>query len=1294
MPHLPVLGLAVCLSLQAAAWTVVEGVTPKYAHRAEWDGRGDTLLRPQDENYHGDVFTAGIPVPAADFDLSFATVFNSTAGNNPCRIGLVLSDGMAEQVVDVRADGVGPCKFAKVVYNAHRTEFLLKAKGASLSVYHAEPGAAWEMLGEIPLAVRAKTVNFRMVPKHHLHLQDLSVGASGPVPRRRTQRLFAADESLLQPLDGASVAKQGERLDIPLVGCTKLKIDFSGAPNGGILYVKRQDGSDAAFPVYLMDDTFTMPCDVFPKWKRGDKLTFRNSRVSVGWLGQQYVFPRMKLFCSSRDMVEHGRDILRELELLPDFSKHVLTLAFDVDDAGDLSIWIDGSYRISFKKPQKAWFSCNKGCTYRLESSPAKASRYLPLDLAAKPKARAFAAAKLSGLKPGLKTLDGVPFDIVKPLDSQDVGLAQMGMGEWGLGSNAYRSRAPMDGFPMEVHFRLPPAPYVKAHFVFALDPAKDKRKTMRFRLARYSGAGVGSNMIVDTPVDFTDGVPATVKRIGEVSLNGEKAPLYRHTVMLPFGECLDFATHGEYVDFEAVGAEDGVADSAFSIFALTLERAPFVLDMKQRVAGNVFTRDEEKSTAVTLVSTRAAKGELAWTVSDERGNALFSGSSPIAAASAGERSEAGIDLGKLKDCGLYRLDIALKDERGETLLTHPARAAVVPELGRLADADILMSPYATWYFDSAHGGPTNHAWCLPVLQKLGIHKVTWAKPTAEESKRFLVTGNGSAKVANPDFFDYATGKYKPRDGKDGETWVVEDLKRQIAEKPWVDHVTVWHENCPPPGVPEEILGLPVPAATPKDREYAAFFNEAGRIVRKHFPGLRIKVGNSLGSSGACFRTFRGGAKPEYLDAIGMEPVNASVPPERMQIDCLQGMQVSKAAAEHYAKRPVKADGCHEFVSRPVQRIGEDAQARFYMRDILVSLANGFTLISPGGPFDGTTSYHDTVWGGTGYCSRRPYLYPRKACVAYAVLTKAIDAPTAMREVDTGSKSVYALEFRRGDGKFATAIWTTRGKTALKVEGAGGRSVSMMGRERSFGGLFGKNLVLASEEPSYLMTDDPIGKLSVVERRYAETAIGKGATVASALDDLSSVTVEPDVQYKNTRLQCLPVLTPSSAIGVSQAVDSERGACLRLAIDPKSPCASKFLSEYTTLRFKKPAVLPKDATEVGLWVKGDSGCGQVRYELEDAKGNVYKNLQTGGGSVDFYDADMRQSFDFDGWNYLHVNFAKRHNMWTKTGYKSPDWMVPPVRVTAITVSLNRFVPHLDGMAAVKGEVRISGLGGF
>ena len=424
-----------------------------------------------------------------------------------------------------------------------------------------------------------------------------------------------------------------------------------------------------------------------------------------------------------------------------------------------------------------------------------------------------------------------------------------------------------------------------------------------------------------------------------------------------------------------------------------------------------------------------------------------------------------------------------------------------------------------------------------------------------------------------------------------------------------------------------------------------------------------------------------------------MEPVNGVVPPERMQIDCLQGMQVSKAAAEHYAKRPVKADGCHEFISRPVQRVGEDAQARYYMRDILVSLANGFTLISPGGPFDGDTAYHDTAWGGASYAFRKPYLYPKKSCVAYAVLTKSIDAPTAMREVDTGSKSVYALEFRRADGKYATAVWTTRGKAALKVEGASGGTVSMMGRERSFGGLFGKNLVLASEEPSYLMTDDPIVKLSVVERRYEETAIGKGATVACALDDLSSVTAEPDPQYKNTRLQCLPVLTPSSAIKVSSTVDSDKGACLQLAIDPKSPCESKFLSEYTTLRFGTPVLLPKDATEAGLWVKGDSGCGQVRYELEDAKGNVYKNLQTGSGAVDFYDADMRQSFDFDGWNYLHVNFAKRHNMWTKTVYKSPDWMAPPLRVNAITVSLNRFVPHLDGMAAVKGEVRISGLGG-
>ena len=68
-------------------------------------------------------------------------------------------------------------------------------------------------------------------------------------------------------------------------------------------------------------------------------------------------------------------------------------------------------------------------------------------------------------------------------------------------------------------------------------------------------------------------------------------------------------------------------------------------------------------------------------------------------------------------------------------------------------------------------------------------------------------------------------------------------------------------------------------------------------------------------------------------------------------------------------------------------------------------------------------------------------------------------------------------------------------------------------------------------------------------------------------------------------------------------------ASLELTFDTeaKTPFpATEFVTEYTTVRLNKPVEIPGVAGLLGLRVKGDSGWGQVRFEIEDAKGEVFK----------------------------------------------------------------------------------------
>ncbi len=108
---------------------------------------------------------------------------------------------------------------------------------------------------------------------------------------------------------------------------------------------------------------------------------------------------------------------------------------------------------------------------------------------------------------------------------------------------------------------------------------------------------------------------------------------------------------------------------------------------------------------------------------------------------------------------------------------------------------------------------------------------------------------------------------------------------------------------------------------------------------------------------------LRAGAKPEYYDYIGIETPSQVICPEKLQEVGLQGLVISKDIASHLTGRPVAVNGCWEYVYRCERDMGEVQQAEWYMRDILISLANGMKLIGPGIFFDCASGYGNGLWG-------------------------------------------------------------------------------------------------------------------------------------------------------------------------------------------------------------------------------------------------------------------------------------------------------------------------------------------
>ncbi len=1027
-----------------------------------------------------------------------------------------------------------------------------------------------------------------------------------------------------------------------------------------------------------------------------------DAAVDIGFV-RQYVRPHLEPYGCRQKMVPSGYQVVTNWASFPPASSHPLRLGFDFRPDGSAGIWLEGSYIQRFEKrgaPRLgvAAVEIETNAVARLEKLPpatadVDTSRYLLIPLDAKPLPGPFSnAAYASPLAAGVGHFGGAPIRVVPPVAAPDVGRCRTGKGGWALEVDDYTGRTPLFGFPSAIHYRVPSAAYTRAHILFALDDNKKRERILTVRLARYIKNGSGENMIGDRVVKLAEGdMPPDIEQVGAIVRDGREYPVYRMAVVLNLAPVMDFAHGGGYLDFELLGKRSGVhadnaSTSAFTILGVTLEKSPvsFAVKPPSGAPGNVFTADEaDRHTTLALYAERDnAEANLSWRAYGIDGKNVFTGSKHLSFAHAGERGEVRLDLSRVSDPGLYYLDTVVDD--GVTAVTNGARFAILPPSGRVVDK--YRSPYATWWFFGSHGSPDKYEIGGPIMQKAGIRKMSYRGLSTNACERYDITFTGNVKAPGQGNFDPATGHFKDADGLSGEEWFRREVQRQIDAVPWVDHILIWHESCPPSAIPEEVLGLPVPEATDADRAAGAYVNECGRLVRKYFPKLRIQIGNSSASIGAAFRPFRGGAKPEYYDSIGIETPSQTMMPERLLVWGLQGMVISKEVASLYAKRDVALAGCWEYVYRTERALGEQVQAEWYVRDVLISLANRMTLISPAILFDVRNSYYNTLWGRAGMLLRAPGCYPKRSYVAYAALTKALDGVTLLGQHDTGSTTVYGLSFRRADGRHASAFWCARGEAELALGLKGpAEATDMYGKPLRFlgGGIFGgPRRIVASEGPVYVVSDEPVTDVRIAKRTFRQAeAVAAACKEVYRFDSASSVSNAPDARIESKWHLCLPIMKPSKDFSVAEVDDPEHGRCLEVSLDTSRTNVSHYVTEYTTLRLAEPAVIEGPANRLGIWVKGNSSWGQVRFEIEDAEGGIFVNYSH-PKNWDTLDWQGLLCVNFDGWSFVSVRlddkglqysdkYGLSNSPWQKEAGKGTRKIDFPVKLRAVTVGINR-----------------------
>ncbi len=1272
---------------------------------------------------------------------------------------LVFAAGGQEHKVRVAADQIAGKALEAKLGNWAWQELGIRANGKKLA-FHLAADRVFKPFAEIELPFVPETLNFAASADKHFGLTDMLLSDGDGLPQHPATKHFASFKSLEQPIANAKTAAEGEKLALAPAPKAGVRMILGSAQ--ATLTLTWADGKKTSYPIKVGDYKPTIPAKVAGV-ERGKAHELKDATISLAHNLTQFVRPKMNPFMSSYSVEPQLIDVVRDWNTLPAASKHAIDV--DLVKAGDnVQIWLDGSYATTVSGPKA---SVKKGETPPLAPAFASAeivfgagvqyaprtyatsddARFTVLDFTAYPRAKAFADGALAGVKPGDAEFGGYPMQVAAPLDSADVSICHQAMGNWALEVEEYHGRSPLDGYPSAVHYRLPAAPYARAGVLFALDPDPKKDAILTLRLGKYVHNGSGGNMSGAYTWDFSQGVPDWCQKVGEVKVGGKTVPLWFGDFPLNLGPVVDLATSSDYLDFDVTGKQwenfqqmdntmkpDPRSDSAFNLFGVTLQKAQYSFEVVEATAGNVFTADEkERGMKLKLKAlVDGAQGEVAWTGRDVEGAEVVGvkGSVKVSFAKAGEVREVAVDFGAKTPVGFYTCDVDSIDAKGVKLFTHAARFAILPEAGRQVDK--ISSPYATWWFNS-HGSPGDEMKGFPIMTKAGIRKCSWRKPSKEEAEKWDVvsTGNLAAlgerdfemnpdgvtghfkkgRVQVPDPAD-ATGKKKIWKEIDGEQRFVDSVKDQMAKQVWSNHMLIWHESGPRGGVPEELLGLTPPEPSARDKQQAAYVNEIGRIMRKHFPEIKLQIGNNSAAMGAAAKPLRYGAKAEYFDYLGMETPAQVVKPERRTEIGVLGMLASQDVASRLAGRKIALNGAWEFIYRAERDMGEELQAQWHARDVLICLAHNFFLISPGILFDCNNGYYNGLWGGSGILQRGPYVYPKRAYVAYAVITKVLDGVKFVRELDTGSSTIYAMEYKRLDGRTVTALWCARGEAEFELDqdiwflfGEKSTLTEMYGKTTTLD--TGKVKVVAGGRPVYVVSANPLKGVKVTGRTFTEdAALAAKATTAAALDKVEDFELKPDLGIESKNHNYFPVLKKSD-FTLKGVKDEEKGDCIEVALDlEKNKDMSAYWTEFTTVRFKNPAPLAGKPELVGVWVKGNSNWGQIRFEITDANGEVFKNLSTGPSwACDIMDWPGNLAVDFDGWNFVYTTLKETKLIPTHSpGPYNDQWVSEggdkiiqyPVKVSAITVGMNRYPTSIFKFADKPGNpaIRLKDVGGI
>ncbi len=824
-------------------------------------------------------------------------------------------------------------------------------------------------------------------------------------------------------------------------------------------------------------------------------------------------------------------------------------------------------------------------------------------------------------------------------------------------------------------------------------DPKKEHKFTVRISRwiddFQYNYRGRSKYAMTTKLVDVDT---AKKTKVGEVTLAGKKVPLWLVEFPLDMGDIQDvirtdpygnfLGELGRYLDFEVCGPlrtrvsalndetmnTDPERVSAVSFYGVRLEKSAAEFAMRWVEPGNIFHNDEKPVTFTDVKVRRPGEYVLSWRIGDPEGKVLKTAERRYSADGTCE-----LDLA-MPEVGWYSLDWRLADKAGTTLMTHKAAFALLGKDTRIARAG--EGPYGCL-------GAASSTHCLirnekeaayignTLLLKVGYRKCGFLPGNPEGWKELAEKyklGPGMFCYVDREFGRVVKGKQKEED-------LVKELRAREKAFPYCQNCQLFWEDSPRPygHAPEVFGGKYDPAkGMPNMSNRVDLAFKCSELFHKYYPDMPITIGNSVSSTEIVAELMRAHYPEKWGGYMGLEVVGRDNLPERLWGASIQTADYMRELAEVMGYKSWKPSQGVETNYRRDTFLGQNRQAWFYVRDLLLSQAWRFPLCFVGGFVDSSNHYVETLWGNEGANQRYPYCYPKKAYVGLATATKMLDMVVdPVKSLPTGDDCVYAVAYPRKDGKTVTVFWTSYGKAELEVEPSGQFDlVGFYGNALKPETKDGKIRLVADAAPKYLLAGAAVKSARVLKTDPFDTPVPADYRAAVKCDDLSKfVLADHDVEDIETPFGLgEPTRIRAKKPAIRIVDDAERGKCLELDLGEPDLKLQKTIREVMTVFLKEPLKLEGDPESVGFVAKGNSGWGRLYFILEGADGKRTVSTSYREWSPSDWDCTGKLSFGFTGWRFSSYPVGEHssvvdysintvYDLWTTGTVKYPAKLV-------------------------------------